>query len=816
MSTSVLQPLIEETLLKVDNKLDIFTLDEYLRIRNIFGYSNNDYVKMFRVLKENGMFSKNQLSSITLKFMKKFSPHLQAELLSYITINMLFARLPMNREIIETYVYKTPSPQRKSALYYVYKKAKPKYFPELNDVQDEQNRLKYLYTSLVLFYKPNELSDEVVINELVKHCGKGGIFAALKGNRVERIRQFVTISAYDFIQNGILLQRDNLLEYLFNRTMGKETLNEEDKIWKHFHERMDKHSNTEFFLALELQVNEYFSKKNSKAATIETKIRCWADFTDFAINNECVCLKDVTPVLRDIYIGAYLYEKSLINDFGHIRTIIRNYNENIYGSDIDKYFDDTIFSQIHIPKKPRDATHIAYMESAHGALVSSVYSEIYKTKVELEKALWSNEIQKRFFLSRIIWLTFLTGARISEISELELDKVKSTLKHKKPYFIIKTKKKNSDRVFELYRGKNNEYDMVHFDILNETIKISERMYENVKEPSSKTRWLFPNQFLKHFSHSQLSNYLDGVQKKNAIICGSHYDIMQRDLYNSYQDMERKVEEPTPLFSLHEIRHMHIDKLVLYGMTNSIEIAKTIGHQNEESQETYKKAAFGVMDVAKLMEENDHYGAKNKLVSPSSFIIDDSINRKQMLLNNDIEIYLDELKINEHITNEQAIDYIDINTNCETKVSCGENGLGCLGCNDFVSGRASHEAVLNFAVILENQLKVIDFEIQRLNDKNLRKKQQFNSFQMLLMTILDRFEGIEKAKSRTLLAQENFNWSNEEAVKFLSKLVKRVRKVDFDKEVIKMIKNEMNKGKLHDGIVSRIHLIVSRTNKKVFS
>ena len=818
MKATFLYPVSEDNLLTFDDKLDIFSVEEYLQIKEKFDLSKDERSgrRIFETLEADGLLSKRALSNININYMDDLIQYQKIELSTYLVINMLFGRLPMNRELIESCIYKVNT-QRKNVLFYVYDKIKPDYFPDLTDLHDEYGRLQLFYISLVLFYKPHELNDDVVVKELERHFGNIGedcIFVAYKGNKLNRIKQFVTLSSYDFIEKGYLIPRENLIEYLYNKTMGKETFGEEEKLMKFLSDRMDKYKDTEFYYALINVVEESLNKNHIKYGTIDGRIRHWADFTDFAVDNGCIELKDITPLLRDLYIDEYLSEKSLVYDFGSIRIIIRDFNKRKFGTNINAYIDDTMFSQVHIPKKPKDTTHVSYMEAAHDALISSIASDIHQSRADQSVGIKSEEHIKRFFLSRLIWLIFLTGARNSEIRKLELEKVKTTLLHQNPYIIIKTKKKNPDRIFDLYRGVNFEYDKVHLDILNETIEVSESIYKTTAHPGA-DKWLFPNQFLSHFTHDSLRHYFNNVQKRNAIICGSHYDIMQRDLYASYPDMAKKIEVPTPLFSLHEIRHMHIDKLVLYGMTNQIELAKTIGHRNVESQETYKKAAFGLLEVSKIMEENEHYGAANKLVSSASFIVDDHLSRDKLLLFQDIDTYMGELEKDRDISIEQSIDYIDINTNCETKISCGETGFGCLGCSDFISGKATHEAILNTAVLLEHQLKVIDYEIQRLNDKKLRKKNKFNHFQELLMTLLDRFEGIELAKNRTLISSDNFGWIEAEAEKFISRLIKKVRKIDIEKDVIKMVKNELSAGTLHEDIVSRLNLIVSKTNKKVF-
>ncbi|MGG3043470.1 hypothetical protein ABEO76_09900 [Bacillus anthracis] len=808
----------EDTLLTVDDKLDIYSEKEYLQIKEKFDLSKDKQSvrRVIQTLGADGLLSKRALSNISTEYMNDLIQYQKIELTTYLVINMLFGRLPMNRELIENAIYKVNT-KRKKVLFYVYEKMKPSYFPNLADLDDEYGRLQLFYISLALFYKPYKLNDDVVVKELERHFGNIGedsIFVAYKGNKLNRIKQFVTLSSSDFIEKGYLIPREDLIQYLYNKTMGKETYGEEEKLLMYFSNRMDKYKDTEFYSALKNVVEESLNKMRMKFRTIDGWIRHWADFIDFAVDNGCVDLKDITPLLRDLYIDEYLDEKSLVYDFGSIRIIIRDFNQRKFGSNMDAYIDETIFSQVHIPKKPKDTTHVSFMEAAHDALISSIASDIYQSRADQALGINSEEHFKRFFLSRLIWLIFLTGARNSEIRTLELKKVKTTLLYSNPYIVIKTKKKNPDRVFELYRGVNLEYDKVHLDILNETIEVAENIYKKTMHPGA-DQWLFPNQFLSHFTHDSLRNYFNNVQKRNAIICGSHYDIMQRDLYVSYPDMVKKIEEPTPLFALHEIRHMHIDKLVLYGMTNQIELAKTIGHQGVESQEIYKKAAFGVLEVSKIMEENQHYGAANKLVSSVSFKVDENVSRDKLLLIEDIDTYMGELEKDRDINVEQAIDYIDINTNCETKISCGETGFGCLGCKDFVSGKATHEAILNTAVLLENQMKVIDYEIQRINDKKLRKKNKFNHFQELLMTILDRFEGIELAKDRTLISTDNFGWTEDEAEKFMARLMKRVRKVDVEKDVIKMVKNELCAGRLHEDIVSRLNLIVSKTNKKVF-
>jgi phage gp16-like protein len=83
-----------------------------------------------------------------------------------------------------------------------------------------------------------------------------------------------------------------------------------------------------------------------------------------------------------------------------------------------------------------------------------------------------------------------------------------------------------------------------------------------------------------------------------------------------------------------------------------------------------------------------------------------------------------------------------------------------------------------------------------------------------MTILDRFEGLKNAKERTLMGLDNFNWSEDEADKFLTRLTKRLRKVNMEKQVIKYIKQ--NTEQFHFDINSRLPLILNVKNEKVFA
>lgn len=819
MKTSSSTSLLEKTFLENNALPNLLSFDEYRKLREMFGAKENYYVKkLFKNLKEQSLLSKNELYLMAKSNLRDLAIECRferSEFKTYVVFNMLFGRIPIIREFIFINLYRSPSVIRKSAMYFFYEQNRPHYFPKLEEFYDPKERLLYFFISLVLFYSPEELNDEAVVEELENHLGKK-IFKHLSGNRMDRLKQFINIAGPTFISNGILTQRENLLEYLYRRISGQEILSEKEKIWKSFHIKMEKHKNTEFYSTLKFQLKEYLLKGSAAFTTLDYKIRVWAHFTEFVVEQGCENLRDITPLHRDLYIDEYLYEISIQDYFNHIKLTIRNYNQEKFGDRIDQYINESIFSSKHIPKKPKDSKHITYMESAYAALVSSIASEIHSTRKEFSELTEGG--LRNFFLSRLIWLIFLTGARVTEVRKMELNNVKSTLLYKEPYIIIKTLKDNEDRIFELYRGEDidgrYQNDIVHIEILNEVIEKAEKLYSSMSLPIVE-KPLFPNRFLSYFKYDVIRNYFRDIQLKNAIICGSHYDIMQRDFYNSYPEMKRKMEVPSALFGLHEIRHMHIDKLVLYGMSNQIEISKNIGHKNKVSQEVYKKAAFGVMEVAKLMGKNEHYGAANKLVPSVAFIVDDEkMEREEILLTEDIEKYLNEIEL-KGVSNEEAINNIDENTLCNTTISCGETGFGCLGCNDFISGKATHDAIINTSVLLEHQIKTIDFEITRLNDKQMLKKQYFINFQMLLMTILERFEGIEFAKQRTFMAQENFNWSLEQSETFIKRLMKRCRQVEVEKEVIKYIISKRDSGDLNEEVVSRLHFLTSRNNKKVF-
>ncbi|RAS83083.1 site-specific integrase [Priestia endophytica] len=828
-NSQAISPSSSTFLLIREEERGLLKLNEFLSLKTNLGASEYNLKQSKRILNSRNFkeIAENSSSKEILiqKLLNYGDSHLRDQniVCDYIFLNMVFGGLPLDRDFIEYWVYKKRN--RRQMLFRLYEIYKPTFFP--SGKLEMHYRLKLFLASLWLFYDMRDINDKVILSELTSNIHPRGMssYWVLKKPMVEVIREFIILIAPAFLEKGLLLNRDNLMGFICNHLdERKNNRSDEELLWEKFEKEMKFFSGTKFHSVLNKFIKEKVSKKNLNLSTLNKYITYWAKLTYIAINEGFKDIYLVNTTVRDMYIWEYGDEISLKEDMNCFRSIFKFYNEITFNDEYEKYFDISIFSSKQLAKKPVDTKHVYFMEEAEDALIASIANEIFSTRKPFEEL----DLRQRqiFFMSRIIWLKFLTGARISELLVLELDMVKNSIKHDYPYIYIVTSKDNVDRKFEFERGKTkpngkHEYDCVHIDIINETVIAAQEVYKGIKINQSETRFLFSTEVLTPFSYDSIKYYFRTVQQRNAIICGSHYDIMNRDLYESMSDMKVKLQNERVLFNLHDIRHIYINKLILHGMTNTYSIRDEVGHVSVLSQETYKKIPNGMMQVAKLMETQGHYGAENQLMSSLSFQVEKSTNRKDIVLAPKLDAYLNELdNIASDIYNgitipyDQAKYFIDTNTTCETKLSCGETGFGCLGCKDFVSGQATHEALLNVGAILIHQFKTIDYEISRLNDKRLRQRKHVLKFQRLLMSLLDRFEGVHLAKEHTLINSNNFAWDEERAEKYLTSIAKKVRKTNFDKEVTKYIKKLMEEKQLSGKITSRLHLLTSKTNRKV--
>ncbi len=812
-----------------DKSLGLITGDE---VRTILGYYEYEGIKRFNLyisallsrLESNGVLTRDRildkeavlecfvdLAKSTISFYYQVYK-------IYILCNMLFNRLDIQRSFIEKEVYKNTKPLIKVFLFNWYKRNKPNYLP---DIENIEWKLKFFYCSLALFYSEDNITDGIIIEELTSHLypHNDNIFTNTLGNRIEILRTFLSLSGQMFREKGYLKPRKEMLRFLYYKIGGKDITESKDEgIRRYCFEIMKQYEDTEFYDVIVAFIDEKISKRQL-LNTLKSYATVWARLSELAIENGCMNLKEVDAIVRDEYIFRYIDEQSVVTNFKYILQVYKYYNKRFATGGFESYVDPFLFSATHIPKKPSDVKHTGYMKEAQNVLVAAIGSEMEMTRKSYEELISSNNIQT-FFLSRLCWIKALTGCRVTELREMDLDEVKTTIKHKNPYLYIRTEKDNENRKFTLFRGNRlekdkYELDCVHIDILQELIVMAKKLYNDILLSEEDSKLLFPSPLGSIFSPTTINNYLARIQDKHSLVCGSPYDIIPKEVYEGNPALKDRVEKRKPLFTLHSIRHMHIEKLLLYGMTNRFHMAKVIGHRNIYSQEDYKNAADGIIEVAKLMQEHEHFGAKNKLMSHEGIIVDKEIDQKELQIAKNVEKHVNILEKAEGISYNEAAGYIDVNTDCNTKIACSDTGIGCLGCDDFKSGKETHEAILNVSAVLVTEFKVIDFEISRLNDKKFRKKSELILFEKLLRTILDRFENIENAKNRTFLDQENFNWDVEKTDKFFLRIAKRTRKNNLDKEVIVYIKKIVKEKKLHETIISRLYLITNKLNKKVF-
>jgi len=174
------------------------------------------------------------------------------------------------------------------------------------------------------------------------------------------------------------------------------------------------------------------------------------------------------------------------------------------------------------------------------------------------------------------------------------------------------------------------------------------------------------------------------------------------------ELKKKLEAQTGLFSPHDIRHGNLNWLLLHGRLNKYEVKDFIGHTSVHSQDEYEKSTSVMYQVAKMMEVNEHYGAKNSIVLPKKTTLKEDINREEFLLANDVEEYLYSVDNNlNNIEKRDAEEYIDKETECSVLVSCSATGITCLGCEDFRAGVYNEQKMNNVTKIIVEQINIME-------------------------------------------------------------------------------------------------------------
>ncbi|MGG5802439.1 tyrosine-type recombinase/integrase [Bacillus mycoides] len=793
----------------------LLTIEEYKILRKHFGFVSSSFVPninlCFELWVKDGLINPLIITSAESEtIISSYSKRKKKVFLDYILLNMVFDRIDINREFIEKYIYTEGfiGLGRFEALCYLYDVLKPSELPNINYIKENKN--KWFIISIVSFYKWDALDEETIVVQLL-------YYYRLHSNRArnlgKRFNEFTQLFYPVFKEYNLMSEKDNVIEYLSKRWANKPIDIVED-VRFFFNNKMGSYTNTEFYDVCTKFIEECLFKKIYDPKRIKVIITHWSQLTGICVEHNITKISEINVQHRDFFALVNISQSH--GKFQSIRDILKFYNDVLFeGYDNQKII--SLFSSSKLPRKPTNVNHTGIMETGIKALISSVGSEIIQSRLNRFSKLKESE-KIHFIHVRLIWLVMLTGARVGEICNLKLDDIKRSFDYKEPYILIKTLKGNNDRAFELHRGEKigedrYEFDLIHFEIIKESIEAADNMYHGLEV---KDRFLFPNRKNGKTGVASVYSRLIEIQLKNGIVCGSHYDVLNRELYEGMPYLQGKWEKRKALFTTHDLRHAKINWLLLHGGLNKYEIQDYIGHKNINSQDEYQKSTAMMFKVAKMMEEHNHYGAKNELVTPNYQVIDKEVNRKEYVLLKDIDEYLSEFeKRHDRIEIRDAEAYIDKNTACEVIISCSATGISCLGCNDFRAGQYSEEKIDNISRILVEQIKAIDYQINNINrfKRSMISKRGKVILKNALLSLVSRFESIEVAKGITLISNKTgFGMEEARADKFTYHLMLKYRQSDLDKEIIKHIKGLKKNGKFED-----INLLLyrSKINRVVF-
>lgn len=789
-------------------KSELLTLSEYKELRLKFGFREKcikigEIENNFSTWYENKLISINEINLVKFYQYYKGKNTLDGQrerifCIDYILMNMIFEKINLNRNfVIENVLTKNAKVMgRLNLLSYMYNQKKPEEFPDISELKQMKN--KWFAISLVLFNSSiNNFNDKDITDELF-------FYYKLHSNRArdlaERFKEFAKLFYLPLVKLTAMDRKENIIEYLFDVWLGR-PLSDVDDIWRFLHSKLDYAKKTEFYDVIYNFVNECISKNLMDSTKLKTTISDWERLTNLCLRYNVKFVKDIKKLHRDEFIRENIEKIKMEGTFNSIRKILEFYNDIVLDDEIDAQDLIYYFSVKHLPKRPKNINHVGLMETGLKALISSLGSEIIKSRTKSILEMNSYEIGD-FFIVRLIWVTMITGARVSEVANLLLNDVKNTLEYNEPYIKLNTLKDNNDREIVLSRGEKldeerYELDVIHIDIIKETVEVSQLLYS---ELDLEVKYLFPNFKLSKYDNTSVYLKIKKIQQMNGIVCGSHYDILSREIYESFSYLNKKLIDKRELFTTHDLRHGNINWMLLHGGLSRYEIQDYIGHRNISSQEDYERTNATMLKVAEMMEVNDHYGAKNELVSPNYIKIDDNIDRSKLLLNKDIEEYLMNFELGKiNIHQIKAEQYIDQNTDCNVIISCSASGMSCLACKDFDAGSYSQEKLDNITIILSRHINTINEQIEKINKnkRSLLTKKGETLLVNAISSLIDRFVILEDAKKVTLVSPEQgFGIEEKDAQKIINHLLRKNRNNDLDAEFVKKLKTMKIEGKIN--------------------
>ncbi|MEY8757770.1 hypothetical protein AB9M93_25310 [Peribacillus frigoritolerans] len=718
----------------------------------------------------------------------------------YILVNMLWNRITFDKEFIKGQTMRTGLPARMNYLQFHYKLTKPDFLPSYNEIKWKSNT--FFAFELSLFYKKEDLSDEVILNCLMDSYSKANY-----ENLEEKFKDFSIIFYPIFVKHSLMKERSNIFEYLYKKR-NNNPLNDEEKVWNYFDQKMKALQDTEFHIVGRSFVEECLSKKSLHISSIKQAILAWGTLTDICLLDTiepCTSVKEINGYHRDCLID--IYGDGIKSCISFIRKVLSHYNSN-YVKD-KMYFDIDLFKYADLPSKVVENSKVQLMETGMGALCSAIYEAILFSRKKHFKEMAQRE-RTFFYTVRILWFTCIYAGRISEILKLKLIDVENSVKYKKPYILINTLKDSHNRPIEIDRGEKldnfankHEYDWLHYDILKETISASKFVFHQLDSVVD-TKYLFPGiQIHQHISSGTISNFYRNIQIKNGIVAGSSYDIRNRELYLYHPHLKKLLGDP--LFKIHNFRHFTVEILRKYALLTKEEITRFYGWKSSNTENSYGEYSKAGFKVFKVLEREGHIDASNKLVSSTiKREISSDVNRAELADIEDLERHFHDVDSGNFINIDDANKHIDENTDCQTEIACGDTGIRCTGCEHFRTGEETTMKKDAIAFIMEDAYKKIDQEIQNLNlDKKDLLKKSKGSKKLLVdafVSILIRFEEIEATKNTSLLSkQQGFGWSEATANRFLMPLFKKIRKTDLDKLLINRIKELRSDGYFEDRI-----------------
>lgn len=779
----------------------LLSYDEFLTIRNLAGNTfATSYIKKLK-FEYNRWFQTSYITpeSFNQKYIDgefdrdtKMWDTDRIYIREYILVNMLWGRIPFDKEFIKEETIKSGLSSKIKYLELHYKNNRPHYLPQHHEISWKSNT--FFAYQLSLFYKKEELTEEIII-----HCFFDTVRNANDEKLDEKIKDFSLVFYPIFIKHGLMDKKSDIIRYLY-KISSNSPQTEDEEVWKYFNRHMNNFQETEFYDVCKSFVQECLSKKNLHKFNIQYAIRAWKILSDICLTDTiepCISIRDISGYHRDCFLD--FIEEGINNYIASVRRVLSHYNSH--------YVKDKMFVDVDIfknsLKKVRENSKIQLMETGMGALCSVIFEEILLTRKNSFNEMTIYQ-KNHFFIVRILWLTCIYAGRITEIRNLKINDVENSIKYKEPYFIIKTLKDTHDRPIQFERGKKldynetkHEYDWLHLDILQETINAAKSVYEEIGS-IVETKYLFPGtQLYQPINYKTVYNFHKNLQSQNGIVCGSSYDIRMRDQYIYHPHLKKLLNNP--LFNIHHFRHFTVEILRKYAFLTKEEITRFYGWKSSNTENTYGEYSKAGFKAFKVLEREGHLDASNKLV-PSTLKreISNDVNRMDLANIEDLENYLSNVDSGNFLNIDDANKHIDENTDCQTEVACGDTGIRCTGCDHFRTGEETTLKKDAISFIIEDAYKKIEQEIINLNldKKDLLKKSK--SSKKLLMdafiSILIRFEEIEATKNISLLSnQQGFGWSEATANRFLVPIFKKTRKTDLDKLLINRIKELRKEG-----------------------